>query len=290
MPASSYWHADVRSLPVHEKSAAWVNTIGATLPLRTDFGSGLWEGGPIGIPYVVVPGTQPRVDVEFDYWEESDPGAPGEPPGYPIPPNPPIEGGAQSDGDRHILVVDRDDCVLYETWYSWPNPDGSWWAGSGAVFRLRSNLLRPDGWTSSDAAGLPVLPALVRWDEVAANHVGHALRFTAPVTQGAYIWPARHEASNSTNPNHPPMGAWFRLKASVDSSQFNEQARPIVEALKKHGMILADNGSSWFIGGVPNESWNNDKLRQLRDKLKGSDFEAVDASSLRVHEDSGQVR
>jgi hypothetical protein len=289
MPPRSYWHADVRSLPVHPKSAAWVTTIGATAPLRADFGSGLWDGGPIGMPYVVVPGTQPRVEIEFDYWQESDPGAPGEPPGYPIPPDAPIEGGPDSDGDRHILVVDRDDCMLYETWYSWPNPDGSWWAGSGAVFNLRSNLLRTAGWTSSDAAGLPVLPALVRRDEVAAGHVGHALRFTAPQTQGTYVWPARHEASSSTNQNHPPMGAWFRLKASVDASTFNAQTRPIVEALKKHGMILADNGSPWYVQGVPDEDWDNDLLRQLRDRLRGSDFEAVDASSLMVDEDSGQI-
>jgi hypothetical protein len=282
MPARSYWHADVRGLPLHPRSAAWVEAIGEDLPLRSDFGSGEWDGGPIGIPYTTVSGTQPRVEIEFGYEDESDPGP------YPIPPDPPIEGGPDSDGDRHVLVVDRDACVLYETFWSWPNGDGSWFAASGAVFDLRGHLLRPAGWTSADAAGLPILPGLVRYDEVAAGRVGHAIRFTAPQTQGTYLWPARHEASDSTNPDHPPMGAWFRLKAGVDAAGFSPQTRPIVEALKKHGMILADNGSAWFLSGVPDERWDNDVLRELRD-LHGSDFEAVDASGLMLDPDSARV-
>ena len=217
-----------------------------------------------------------------EYWDESDPGP------YPIPDDAPIEGGPQSDGDRHVLVVERDSCILYEVYAAYPQADGSWEAGSGAVWDLRSNDLHPDTWTSADAAGLPILPGLVRYEEVEAGRVGHAIRFTAPRTRRQYLWPARHFASSSTAIELPPMGAWFRLKSTVDPADFSPQTRPIVVALQTHGMILADNGSPWYLSGAPDERWNNDVLRELL-TLRGSDFEAVDTSSLIVDPDSGEV-
>jgi hypothetical protein len=232
MPPDNYWHADVSALPVHPRSSQWVSSIGLGAEVHADFGSGQWDGGPIGIPYITVPGDQPRVDLTFEYWDESDPGP------YPIPPDPPIEGGPASDGDRHVLVVDRDDCVLYEVYAAYPRADGTWDAGSGAVWDMRSNDLHPDTWTSADAAGLPILPGLVRHDEVAAGTVGHAIRFTAPQTRREYLWPARHYASTSTSVDLPPMGAWFRLRADVDVSQFSPAVRPIVQAMKTRSLIL----------------------------------------------------
>ncbi len=200
-PADNVWNAPVDNLPVDPNSSAYISTIGAAKGLHPDFGSGTYDGGPIGIPYTLVSGTQARVNITFDYSDESDPGP------YPIPPNAAIEGGSQSTGDRHVLVLDRDNCILYETWSSYPQPDGSWQAGSGAVFNLRSNALRPRGWTSADAAGLPILPGLVRYDEVASGEIRHALRFTAPQTRKEYIWPARHYASSLTASNYPPWGS-----------------------------------------------------------------------------------
>jgi hypothetical protein len=231
-----------------------------------------------------VPGTQPPVTVTFDYDDESDPGP------YPIPPDAPIEGGPDSDGDRHVLVLDRDNCVLYEMWDSWPQPDGSWHAGSGAVFDLDSYDLRPDGWTSADAAGLPILPGLVRYDEVAAGEIRHAIRFTARQTNGDYyVWPARHKASSLSGSQYPPMGQRFRLKDEFDISGFSPEVQVILQAMKTYGIILADNGSNWFISGVPDERWDNDVLRELK-QVHGSDFEAVDVSSLTIDPDSGQTR
>jgi hypothetical protein len=252
--------------------------------MHADFGSGLWDGGPIGIPWVEVPGNQPRVPVSFYYPGESDPGP------YPIPANAPIEGGPNASGDRHVLVVDRDDCVLYETFDSWPQTNGSWEAGSGAVYDLNSHALRPAGWTSADAAGLPILPGLVRYDEVASGRINHALRFTVPQTRRAYIWPARHYASSLTGAQYPPMGQRFRLKAGFDISTFSLENRVILTALKEYGMFLADNGSAWYLSGVPDERWNNDDLRQLRLRVHGSDFEAVNESGLMLDPNSGQAR
>ncbi len=271
------------TLPVHPNSAAYVNTIGAGDYVHADFGSGEWDGGPIGIPYVVVPGTQPGVDVSFYWDDQSDPGP------YPIPPDPPIEGGPDADGDRHILILDSDDCVLYELFYAWPENDGTWSAHSGAIFDLSSHALRPETWTSADAAGLPILPGLVRWDEVAAGEINHALRFTAPETQEAYLWPARHHASDFTGVEYPPMGLRMRLKANYDISGFSPEVQVILRALKKYGLILADNGSPWYISGVPDEQWDNDLLHELH-AIDGSAFEAVDVSSLMLHPDSGQVK
>lgn len=283
-PADSYWRADVSDLPRHPRSDAWVAAIGADRGLKADFGSGLWAGGPIGIPYDTVDGDQPAVPISFAYDDESDPGP------YPIAPDAPIEGGPNATGDRHVLTVETDTCTLYEVYDAHPHGGGtSWTAGSGAVFDLTSNRLRPAGWTSADAAGLPILPGLVRYDEAASGTIDHAIRFTAPVTQRAFRWPARHFASSSTDPDVPPMGAWFRLKADVDLSGYSGVARAILEAARTHGLILADNGSPWFISGAPDERWDNDALRALV-AVHGDDFEAVDTSGLIVDADSGQIQ
>ncbi|HTN78930.1 MAG TPA: hypothetical protein VMK16_04575 [Acidimicrobiales bacterium] len=280
LPDDNVWHADVSKLPVDPKSDAYIAAIGASAPLKADFGSGLWDGGPIGIPYVVVDSHTAEVPVDFDYADESDPGP------YPIPANPPIEGGPQSDGDRHVLIVDKGSCTLYELFAASPQDDGSWHAGSGAIWNLKSNALRPDGWTSADAAGLPILPGLVRYDEVAGGAITHAIRVTVPRTQRAAIWPARHVASSRTDPSLPPMGLRLRLKANVDISGYPPQLRVILTALKTYGLIVADNGSPWFMSGVPDEHWDNDMLHLL-DQLHGTDFEVVDESSLMLDPNSG---
>lgn len=282
-PANSHWHASVKDLPVVANSTSIVSTVGASKGLKADFGSGLWDGGPIGIPYVVVPGSQPKVRVTFDYADESDPGP------YPIPANPPIEGGAQASGDRHILIVDKGACRLYELYDAHPTATSAWTAGSGAIWDLRSNALRPASWTSADAAGLPILPGLVRYDEVAAGKVDHAIRMTVPVSRTSYLWPARHQAGSTSSANAPAMGQRFRLKASVRESDFPASVRPIITALKTYGAINADNGSAWYLSGVPDPRWNNDDLATLK-RIPGSSFEAVDASGLMVSSGSGQAR
>jgi hypothetical protein len=209
-PADNIWNTRVDGLPVHPMSAAYMQSIGTSVGVHPDFGT-VYDGAPNGIPFVTVSGDQSAVPVSFEYADESDPGP------YPIPPDAPIEGGSNSTGDRHVLVVDRDNCVLYELFDAQPQPDGSWHAGSGAIFPLTSDQLRPASWTSADAAGLPMLPGLARYDEVAAGSIAHALRFTAKVTQRAYLWPARHYASRTTSATVPPMGTRLRLKASVDT-------------------------------------------------------------------------
>jgi hypothetical protein len=281
-PNNNIWNTPIDNLPVDPNSNLYINAIGSESYLHADFGSGTWNGGPIGIPYTTVPGTQPKVDVTFYYEDESDPGP------YPIPPDAPIEGGPDSTGDRHVLVLDRDNCLLYELYDAYPQTDGSWTAGSGAIFNLSSHALRPAGWTSADAAGLPILPGLVRYDEVAAGEIKHAIRVTAPQTRREYIWPARHFASSLTGIQYPPMGQRFRLKSDFDVSSYSRDCQVILTALKKYGMILADNGASWFISGVPDERWDNDVLHQLHN-VKGSDFEAVDESSLMIDPDSGEA-
>jgi chitodextrinase len=283
-PPDNVWNTPIDQLPVDPNSSAYISSIGAGTGFHPDFGSGTWDGAPIGIPYNVVPGTQPKVPVEFGYADESDPGP------YPIPPGAEIEGGYASDGDRHVLVIDSDNCVLYETWSSYPNPDGSWSAGSGAVFNLLSHELRPDGWTSSDAAGLPILPGLIRYDEVASGEIRHAIRFTAPRTRRVYVWPARHYASSYTTPAYPPMGQRFRLKAGFDVSGFSPEVQVILRAMKLYGIILADNGSAWYVQGVPDPRWDNDMLVGELRRVTGSNFEAIDASSLMIDPDSGQAR
>jgi hypothetical protein len=286
LPTNNIWNVPIDTLPVDLNSDAYVNTIGEDETLHADFGSGEWppgSGSPIGIPYVDVPGTQPGVTVTFDYADESDHAL------YPIPPNAPIEGGANSEGDRHVLVLERDKCILYELFYAHPQPDGSWHAVSGAIFDLKSNALRPETWTSADAAGLPILPGLARYDEISTGAIDHALRFTAPQTRREYVWPARHYASTLTDSQYPPMGQRFRLKSDYDISGFSPEAQIILQALKKYGMFLADNGSAWFISGVPDERWDNDVLHELH-RVTGAAFEAVDESSLMMNPDSGQAR
>ncbi len=282
-PANNIWNARVDHLPVDSRSDAYIESIGPNTGLHPDFGSGTWADAPIGIPYIDVPGDQPLVPVTFEYADESDPGP------YPIPADPPIEGGPDSAGDRHILMIDRDNCILYELYSTYPNNDGTWRAGSGAIFDLQSNVLRPDGWTSADAAGLPILPGLARYEEVEAGEITHALRFTCARTRRDYVWPARHFASQRTDLSIPPMGQRFRLKSSFDVSSYSYQIQVILNALKKYGMILADNGSDWYISGAPHEGWDNDQLVSELRTVHGSNFEAVDVSSVIVDYDSGEV-
>ena len=259
-PANNIWNTPVDTLPLDPGSAAYVASIGSSAVVHADFGSGTWDGGPIGIPFIVVPGTQPKVTVHYTaYGNESDPGP------FPIPVDAPVEGGSESDGDRHVLVVDKDHGLLYELYRVFLQPDGSWNAESGAKYNLQSNALRPAGWTSADAAGLPIFPGLVRYDEVASGEIKHAIRFTAPLTRRAYVWPARHYASSSDDSNRPPMGQRFRLKAGVDISSFSAPVRVILQAMKKYGIILADNGSPWYVTGVPDPRWDNDMLHELDD-------------------------
>lgn len=276
-PDDNFWNAPVDSLPLHPMSEAWIDSIGRDQGFHMDFGSGEWDGGPIGIPYNVVTGsTIPAYDPEFYYPDESD----AEP--YPIPANPLIEYGS----DHHILLVDVETCILYEI-YDASFDNGEWSGGSGAIWDLNSNTLRPETWTSADAAGLPILPGLVRYDEILAGEIRHALRFTIEETAG-YIWPARHQTSGAQD-GIPPMGARFRLKAEYDISGFPPEMQVILQAMKTYGIILADNGSDWYVSGAPDERWDNDMLHLL-DVLTGDDFEAVDASVLIVDVDSGAVK
>jgi hypothetical protein len=272
-PASNPWNQRVDALPVAADSDAIISSIGRDRGLHADFGSGLWDGGPIGIPITVVGAAQKKSRVSFEYSDESDKGP------YPIPANVKIEGGRQSDGDRHAIIVDRDRCRLYELYALYPNGSG-WRAGSGAIWDLRSNRLRPAGWTSADAAGLPIFPGLARYDELNRGRIDHALRFTASRTRKAFVWPARHFASNLTDPALPPMGLRVRLKASFDVRPFPPQARVVLTALKRYGMIVADNGSDWYISGAPDPRWSNDQLHTLG-SVMGANFEVVDTSSLR---------
>jgi len=266
-PDDNPWNQPVDTAQVDPNSDQIIALIGAGKAFHPDFGAN-WNGGPFGIPYVVVSGSQAPVTVTFDYDDESDPGP------YPIPADAPIEGGANSDGDRHVLIVDRDNWKLYELFAAYPAPGGSWHAGSGAIFDLRSNLLRPAGWTSADAAGLPILAGLVRYDEVLAGAIRHALRFTVSRTQRAYIAPARHWASSDANPLRPPMGMRVRLKAGFATGGFPARVQVILQALKRYGMIVADNGSDWYLTGVADPRWDDEEMNTLK-QLKGSDFEVI---------------
>lgn len=281
-PADNVWNTPIDTLPVDANSTTYVNTIGSGLGLKADFGAGLWDGGPIGIPFVTVPASQTKYPASFLYWDESDPGP------YAVPLNAPIEGGNQSTGDRHAIAVDTGNCILYELYRAFPQ-SSSWQADSGAIFDLNSHLLRPSGWTSADAAGFAIAPGLVRYDEILAGEIRHAIRFTVPQTRRLFIWPARHYASSLTGTQYPPMGQRFRLKANFNISGFSPTNQVILRALKKYGMMLADNGSAWFMSGVPDERWNNSDLNALRSIL-GSNFEAVDESSLMIDPNSGQAR
>jgi hypothetical protein len=272
-PATNAWNQRVDTLPVASNSSQLLASIGLSTGLHPDFGSGLYDGAPIGIPFDVVSKRTPRQHVAFDYADESDIGP------YPLPKTLHIEGGRASTGDRHAILIDKDACRLYELFALYPKPDGSWRAGSGAVWNLKSNALRPAGWTSADAAGLPIFPGLARYDEVARGKIDHALRFTVARTRRAYVYPARHYASSSDDVSLPRMGERVRLKAGVDISGYPRQARIVLQALKTYGMIVADNGSNWYISGAPDPRWSNDALHSLAG-IKGSDFEVVDTSSL----------
>jgi len=272
-PADNHWNLRVDGLPVMPGSARMVNAVGAGDTMHADFGSGRYEGARIGIPFVVVPGSQRRRKVRFEYSDESDRVR------YPIPRKPPIEGGRRSRGDRHVIMVDRRRCKLYELYAAYPNGDGSWRAGSGAVWNMRSNKLRPAGWTSADAAGLPILPGLARFDEVRRGRIDHALRFTVERTRRDYIYPGRHFASDANDPDLPAMGQRFRLKADYPIAGFPRQARIVLKALRRYGMIVADNGSNWYVSGAPHRGWDNDQLRTLHD-VPGRAFEVVDTSKL----------
>ncbi len=277
-PADNIWHADVSKLPIDPHSAAWLSHMQAsTRKLHPDFGPS--GGFPYGIPYTVVAGSHAKVAVTFDYSDESDPGP------YPLGSDTLIEGGVNSGGDMHALVVDSSTCTLYETWDT-RQSGSSWLAGSGAIWSLGSDTLRPAGWTSADAAGLPILPGLLRWDEVLAGNVDHAIRFTTNITDTSYVWPARHEAGSVTDPSYPPMGAWFRLRADYPTAGLSAQTIVIINAMKKHGMILADNGSPWYFQGTADNSWTDLVISQLK-SIPASAFQAVNVSSLQVSASSG---
>jgi hypothetical protein len=280
-PKGDLWNRDISSEPVDPASAAIIANIGAHRPLHADFGT-VYNGAPNGIPYIVVSGGAKKQPVAFvEYGDESDKVP------YPIPVEAPIEGGAGSDGDRHVLVIDRDNWMLYELWHARLIDDVAvsggkrWQAGSGAIFDLTKGTMRPAGWTSADAAGLPIFPGLVRYDEVnGQSEITHALRFTVRKSRRAYIAPARHFASNSDDPNLPPMGMRMRLKKDFNLSHFSNSTQVILRGLKRYGMILADNGSDFFLSGAPDSRWNDDELRQLS-SVKGSDLEVVRMAVIR---------
>jgi hypothetical protein len=279
--AANIWNTPVDKLPVAPSSAAHM-AANAEKPLHPDFGS----DPNTGIPFDIIShgATVRRSPIRFEYRDESDKVI------YPIPANPTIENGANSTGDRHVLIVDKTDCMLYEI-FSYQPPAAAGQplkGGGGAVFNLRSDHLRPESWTSADAGGLPVLPGLVRYEEVAAGEIRHALRFTLPQSLNSYVWPARHFASRLTGPQYMPMGTRLRLKASVDISGFSPANQVILTALKKYGMMLADNGSPWFLSGAPNARWNDTDLGNLK-SLHGSDFEEVDVSPFIAAPDSAET-
>jgi len=277
-PPDNPWNQDVSMAPVDPNSDNLITSVGLDVGLHPDFGT-VYNGAPNGIPYIVVPGTQSLVAINFTaYGDESDPGP------YPVPSNAPIEGGPTATGDRHVLVIDRDNWKLYELGYAFPINNGATWdANCGAVFDLNSNALRPAGWTSADAAGLPIFPGLVRYDEVfEQGEITHAVRFTAQFTRRAYVYPARHFASSDTSPNKPPMGMRVRLKAGFNISTFSPRMQVILRALKKYGMILADNGSNWYISGAPDPRWDDNELSTLK-TIKGSNFEVIQMGTIVTH-------
>ena len=274
-PPDSPWNQDISGAPVDSNSANLIASMGSNDVLHPDFGT-VWKGAPNGIPYVVVSASQPLVPVNFTAWgAESDAGP------YPIPRNAPVEGGPNSDNDRHVIVIDRDRWKLYEMFDAHPTNSGaSWNAKSGAVFDLNSNAMRPEGWTSADAAGLPILPGLVRYDEVfEQREIRHALRFTVPRSRRAYVFPARHYASGNTDPNLPPMGMRVRLRSTVDISKYSPAIQVILRALKKYGMFVADNGGGWFLSGAPDPRWSDDELGMLK-TIQGRDFEVIKMGTI----------
>ena len=282
-PADNYWRARVDRLPTAARSRAWVTAIGAGDDLHPDFGPSFGEQSvPYGIGVTVVGSEHPTVAVDFDYADESDRVR------YPLGADTFIEGGPTSDGDRHTIVVDRSTCRLYETWDTHPGSP-NWRAGSGATWDLRSNRLRPKGWTSADAAGLPILPGLLTYDEVAAGRVTHAIRFTAPMTRDRFIWPARHRAGATDDPSYPPMGARLRLRKSFDTSDYSAQAQVVLRGMKRYGLVLADNGSPWYFQGTADDRWPESLISDLK-RIPVDAFEGVDTRPLRVSPASAATR
>ncbi len=281
-PDDNYWHADVTGLPVEPRSSTWLSHMEPRSDLHPDFGPSSGDGPPYGIPVTTVGAEHRRVHVRFRYADESDSVR------YPFGKGTRIEGGRRSAGDRHVIVVDEDHCRLYETWDTHVR-DGRWRAGSGATWSLRDNVLRPDGWTSADAAGLPILPGLLRWREVRRGTLDHAIRFTTDVTGDEHLWPARHDAGSQDSASYPPMGARFRLAGSFDETGYSTRARTVIAAFKRYGLVLADNGSPWYFQGERNRRWPDRLVEELK-TIPASAFEAVDTSSLMVDPDSAQVR
>ena len=282
-PADNYWHADVSHLPVNVRSAQWMSHMSPTRRLHPDFGPSYGaQPVPYGIPITLVVGTHPKVGVTFDYPSESDQV------GYPLGTDTKVEGGQYTSGDRHTVVIDVHACRLYETWATRKN-GARWLAGSGATWDLRSDRLRPSGWTSADAAGLPILPGLLRYEEVKAGHIDHAIRFTTDVTDRRFVWPARHQAGSVTNPAYPPMGARFRLKAGFSLAGYRADTQVVLRAMKAYGLVLADNGSPWYFQGTADTRWQSPLLDDLK-RIPASAFEAVNTSSMVVNGNSGQAR
>jgi hypothetical protein len=281
-PADNWWHANVRHLPVNTHNRAWLSHMHTGVDLHPDFGPSYGDGPDYGIPITVVGGAHAKVRVRFRYASESDKLR------YPLGADTRIEGGRHSDGDRHAIVVDRSTCRLYET-FGTRTKDGHWYAGSGSTWLLGSNALRPNGWTSADAAGLPILPGLLRWNEVKNGDVDHAIRFTTDVTSRHHLWPARHDAGSRKSINYPPMGARFRLRASYHPKGFGKPAMAVVRAMKHYGLVLADNGSPWFFQGEQNKRWPSRMIEQLK-RIPAGKFVAVDTSGLKISNSSGQTR
>jgi hypothetical protein len=283
-PSDNVWHADISKLPVNDHNAAWMKAIGRRVNLHPDFGPSFGaQPVPYGIPVTVVSGSHPKVKVKFHYASESDHVR------YPLGHDTKIEGGRHAGGDRHAIIVDRSTCRLYETFATRKN-SGHWTAGSGATWSLHSNHLRPAGWTSADAAGLPILPGLLRWSEVKSGYVDHAIRFTAPVTSRHFIWPARHQAgSKNSLKRFPPMGARFRLKASYSMKGYSHQAQVVLRAMKTYGLMLADNGSSWYFQGDASRGWPSKLVSELK-TIPAKAFQAVDEASLQASKNSGAVK
>lgn len=281
-PADNYWRADISDLPRHDRSKQWLARMSPGSDLHPDFGSSFGDGPNYGIPITVVRHDHRRVKVKFQYADESDRVR------YPLGKDTRIEGGRNSSGDKHAIVVDKGNCRLYETWNTRVRA-GKWRAGSGAVWSLGSNDLRPDGWTSGDAAGLPILPGLLRWNEVRDRDINHAIRFTTDVTSQHHLWPARHDAGSKSSKKYPPMGARFRLKAGFSTSGYGPAAREVIRAMKTYGLVLADNGSPWYFQGEQNKNWPNALIADLKE-IPASAFVAVDTSGLIVDQDSAEVK
>jgi hypothetical protein len=284
-PADNYWHANISKLPVNRHSAAWISHMSPNRKIHPDFGPSYGvQPVPYGIPITYVKSSHAKVSVAFDYSDESDHV------GYPLGSDTKIEGGNNAGGDRHAVIVDSGTCRLYELWNVHKRAGGKWTAGSGATWSLTSNALRRAGWTSADAAGLAILPGLLRYGEVENNNIDHAIRFTTNVTQKAFLWPARHQAGSQSSAAYPPMGARFRLKASYRiRASLRADTKNVLRAMKTYGLVLADNGSPWYFQGTADSRWPSGLLDQLK-AVPASAFEAVDTSSLKVSSGSGRVR